>query len=171
MALKDRKSTIQAIGWVRDMEQAKLLDLNPPYQRRSVWNKDYKQFFIDRILRNYPIPPIFVNLEVTKRPTDRRRLAVTVESYLRDCQPRVSVDDLVTMLRNPVHAPIMAQTSLSPAQKVFIILIKEGNLLATAGDLSSLRGDRRYVITSEMLTLYPELKAVPETRRVGFPQT
>ena len=69
MALKDRRPTIQAIGWARDMYRAKLLDLNPPYQRRSVWNKDYKQFFVDSILRNYPVPPIFANMEVTKEGT------------------------------------------------------------------------------------------------------
>jgi len=121
--------------------------------------------------RNKVINALTEILPEPQLPTDRRRLAVTVESYLRDCQPQVSVDDLVTMLRNPVHASIMAQASLSPAQKVFVVLIKEGNLLATAGDLTTLRGDRRYVISSEMMALYPELKAVPEARRVGFPQT
>jgi hypothetical protein len=90
MSLKDRKSTIQAIGWVRDMEQSKSLDLNPPYQRRSVWNKDYKQFFIDSILRNYPIPPIFVNLEVTKEGKtkyhviDGKQRLLSILEFLRD---------------------------------------------------------------------------------------
>ncbi len=90
MAIKDRKSTIQAIGWVRDMEQSKLLDLNPPYQRRSVWNKDYKQFFIDSILRNYPIPPIFVNLEIKKDGTtiyhviDGKQRLLSLLEFIRD---------------------------------------------------------------------------------------
>src|SRR5207244_2888507 len=31
----------------------------------SVWNRSFQQFFIDTVLRNYPSPPIFVNMEVT----------------------------------------------------------------------------------------------------------
>ena len=65
MSIKDRRPTLQAVGWVRDMHRAKLLDLDPPYQRRSVWNKGFKQFFIDTVLRDFPCPPIFVNMEVT----------------------------------------------------------------------------------------------------------
>ena len=121
--------------------------------------------------RNKVIGVLTEILSDPQLPTDRRRLAIIVESYLRDCQPHVSIDELATMLRNPVHAPLVQAASLSPAQKIFIILIKEGSLLATAGDLTSLRGERRYVISEEMLTLYPELRAVPEERRVGFPQT
>src|SRR5208282_5887492 len=65
MSVEGRKPTLQAVGWLRDMYNAKLLDLDPPYQRRSVWNNAYKQFFIDTVLKNYPVPPIFVNMEVT----------------------------------------------------------------------------------------------------------
>lgn len=60
----ERRSVDQPLGWVRDMHRGKQLDLDPPYQRRSVWSRDYKQFFIDTIIRNYPIPPIFVSVEV-----------------------------------------------------------------------------------------------------------
>lgn len=90
MALKDRRPTIQAIGWARDMYRAKLLDLNPPYQRRSVWNKDYKQFFVDSILRNYPVPPIFANLDVTKDGTtvyhviDGKQRLLSLLEFLND---------------------------------------------------------------------------------------
>jgi len=74
MPIKDRRPTLQPIGWVRDMQRAKLLDLDPPYQRRSVWNTNFKQFFIDTILRNYPCPPIFVNMEVSETGTTRYRV-------------------------------------------------------------------------------------------------
>lgn len=90
MALKDRRPTIQAIGWARDMYRAKLLDLDPPYQRRSVWNKDFKQFFVDSILRNYPVPPIFANLDVTKDGTtiyhviDGKQRLLSLLEFLND---------------------------------------------------------------------------------------
>ncbi|HWX56482.1 MAG TPA: DUF262 domain-containing protein [Verrucomicrobiae bacterium] len=93
MRLRDRRSTIQAIGWVRDMYSAKLLNLDPPYQRRSVWNEDYKQFFIDSIFRNYPVPPVFVNLEVTGDGTtlyhviDGKQRLLSIIEFLADRFP------------------------------------------------------------------------------------
>jgi hypothetical protein len=75
------------------MHSAKLLDLNPPYQRRSVWNDDYRQFFIDSIFRNYPIPPVFVNLEVTDDGTtlyqviDGKQRLLSIIEFLTDAFP------------------------------------------------------------------------------------
>ena len=65
MSVKERRPTTQPIGWVRDMSKAKLLNLSPRFQRRSVWNREFQQYFVDSIFKNYPVPPLFVNLEVT----------------------------------------------------------------------------------------------------------
>lgn len=35
--------------------------MNPPYQRRSVWTRKDREFFIDTILHNYPSPAIFLH--------------------------------------------------------------------------------------------------------------
>jgi hypothetical protein len=43
------------------MYSKKQLDLDPPYQRRSVWSPRDKRLFIDTILNNYPAPPIFLH--------------------------------------------------------------------------------------------------------------
>lgn len=51
----------QNIAWFVDLINRKLMVLDPPYQRRSVWTKSYKRFFIDTIMRNYPAPSIFLN--------------------------------------------------------------------------------------------------------------
>jgi hypothetical protein len=48
------------------MDASKQLDLDPKYQRRSVWNDEYRRFYIDTILRNYPSPAIY--LEIETRP-------------------------------------------------------------------------------------------------------
>lgn len=45
------------------MDAAGQLDLNPPYQRRSVWNDAYRRFYIDTILRDYPSPAIYLEIE------------------------------------------------------------------------------------------------------------
>ncbi len=58
-----RQPTPQHLTWFLDMYRNKQLDLNPPYQRKSVWTPKDKKFFLDTIFRNYPAPPIFVHRE------------------------------------------------------------------------------------------------------------
>ncbi|QRP47331.1 DUF262 domain-containing protein [Amycolatopsis sp. FDAARGOS 1241] len=58
-----RTTNTQSASWFLDLKSAGRLDLDPPYQRRSVWNLQYKQFFIDSIIRNYPAPSIFLQVD------------------------------------------------------------------------------------------------------------
>lgn len=51
----------QDVSWFLDLNEKGQLDLDPPYQRRSVWTLKDKRFFIDTILNNYPAPPIFLH--------------------------------------------------------------------------------------------------------------
>lgn len=51
----------QDISWFLDLNEKKQLDLDPPYQRRSVWALKDRRFFIDTILNGYPAPPIFLH--------------------------------------------------------------------------------------------------------------
>ncbi|MDT0265577.1 DUF262 domain-containing protein [Streptomyces sp. DSM 44915] len=60
-----RSTNVQSIGWFLDLHSSGRLDLDPPYQRRSVWNLQYKQFFIDSLIRNYPAPTIFLQVDVS----------------------------------------------------------------------------------------------------------
>src|ERR1017187_379134 len=39
-------------------------NFEPPYQRQSVWNEEKQSFFIDSILKNFPIPPIFLHQHI-----------------------------------------------------------------------------------------------------------
>ncbi len=55
-----RRHNFQTVSWFYDLAQRDLLDLNPPYQRRSVWNQDFKDYFVDTVLLNYPAPAIFL---------------------------------------------------------------------------------------------------------------
>ncbi len=52
-----RTLTTQDITWFLDLKEKGQLDLDPPYQRRSVWSPRDKRFFIDTVLNNYPAPP------------------------------------------------------------------------------------------------------------------
>lgn len=52
------------ISWFLDLYRNGQLDLNPSYQRRSVWTLKDRKFFLDTIFRNYPSPAIFLHKEV-----------------------------------------------------------------------------------------------------------
>ncbi len=56
-----RSITQQDISWFLDLYERGRLDLNPPYQRRSVWTLKDKRFFVDTILNGYPAPPVFLH--------------------------------------------------------------------------------------------------------------
>jgi Protein of unknown function DUF262 len=58
---QERRQTPQPIAWFRDLHTRGLLNLSPPYQRRSVWNQAYKDSFIETVLLNYPAPPLFLH--------------------------------------------------------------------------------------------------------------
>lgn len=56
-----RNLSTQDVSWFLDLYEKDQLNLNPPYQRRSVWSPKDKRFFIDTVLNNYPAPPIFLH--------------------------------------------------------------------------------------------------------------
>lgn len=56
----ERRQTTQSIAWFWDLYKRELLDLDPTYQRRSVWSQSYKDYFVDTILLDYPAPALFL---------------------------------------------------------------------------------------------------------------
>jgi Protein of unknown function DUF262. len=78
------------LSWFTDQYRMGNLDLEPPYQRKSIWNNDYKGYFIDTILRNFPCPTIFLAVEIS--PTgitkhhvvDGKQRLLTVFEFVRD---------------------------------------------------------------------------------------
>jgi hypothetical protein len=66
-----RRPTTQDISWFLDLNDRGQLNLNPSYQRRSVWTRKDRLFFLDTIFRGYPCPAIFLHQEKDEegRPT------------------------------------------------------------------------------------------------------
>src|SRR5580704_17929716 len=60
-----RRPTTQDITWLLDLARNKQLNLDPPYQRRSVWTRQDRQFFLDTIFRDYPSPAIFLHKTIS----------------------------------------------------------------------------------------------------------
>ena len=52
--------TTHPISDIRDWRNANRLELQPSYQRRNVWSATSKVMLIDTILKNLPIPKIFL---------------------------------------------------------------------------------------------------------------
>lgn len=65
----NRRQNFQTIAWFNDLYSRKLLDLDPPYQRRSVWTQSFKDYFIETILLDYPAPTIFLYEEIQENGT------------------------------------------------------------------------------------------------------
>jgi len=54
------------VNWFLDLYQNGQLDLDPSYQRRSVWTLKDLRFFLDTIFRNYPCPAVFIHKEINE---------------------------------------------------------------------------------------------------------
>lgn len=60
----ERNATTISIASFHEQNQLEKYNYNPPYQRRSVWTDEKQSYFIDSILRNFPIPPIFLHRKI-----------------------------------------------------------------------------------------------------------
>ncbi|NEQ66314.1 MAG: DUF262 domain-containing protein [Symploca sp. SIO2D2] len=102
--MMNRAINFQTVSWFWDLYTRNLLELDPPYQRRSVWNQEYKDFFIDTVLNNYPAPAIFLYQDITPEGISRysvvdgkQRLSTLFE--FAENQFPVSEDATITRLR------------------------------------------------------------------------
>ena len=59
----DRRPTQQDLSWFLDLYKQEKLNLDPGYQRRSVWTRKDKTFFLNTIINNYPCPAIYIQKE------------------------------------------------------------------------------------------------------------
>ena len=64
-----RTPTQQDLSWFLDLYQWEQLDLNPSYQRNSIWGRSDKTFFLNTVFNNYPCPAIYIQKEINKGKT------------------------------------------------------------------------------------------------------
>jgi hypothetical protein len=65
-------------------QKAKSLELSPRFQRRSVWKKGAKSYLIDTILRDFPVPIVFLrDLGTDPKTFQPRREVVDGQQRLR----------------------------------------------------------------------------------------
>ncbi|MFD7107788.1 DUF262 domain-containing protein [Streptomyces celluloflavus] len=121
-----RSTTTQAASWFLDLQSAGRLDLDPPYQRRSVWNLAYKQFFVDSLIRNYPAPTIFLQVDVSvDRPTvyrvidGKQRLTALFEFQRDEFTTPEDLNDIG--LGNKYFSELPEEVKLSLLEYVFTV--------------------------------------------------
>ena len=86
----ERKPTQQDVTWFLDLHSSGKLDLEPSYQRKSVWNRSDREFYLDTIINNFPCPPIFLHKDmdpdgkVTYRVIDGKQRLSTIIDFSKD---------------------------------------------------------------------------------------
>jgi hypothetical protein len=100
----NRRQNFQTIAWFNDLYKRGLLNLDPPYQRRSVWTQSFKDYFIDTILLEYPAPTIFLFEEITDdgitkyNVVDGKQRLTTIFAFISNIFP-VSDSAIITEYR------------------------------------------------------------------------
>lgn len=59
-----RNPTTISIAGFHEQNQLGKFNYDPPYQRKSVWTDEKQSYFIDSILRNFPVPAIFLHRKI-----------------------------------------------------------------------------------------------------------
>jgi Protein of unknown function DUF262 len=98
----ERRQTTQSIAWFWDLYKRDLVELDPPYQRRSVWTQSYKDYFVDTVLLNYPAPAVFLFEDIDESGVahysvvDGKQRLSTIFDFLNNIFP---VSDSASMTR------------------------------------------------------------------------
>ncbi len=66
----NHKSRPQSISWFQDHYKAARLKLRPPFQRKPVWTDKQRNFLIESILMNIPIPEVYVQVSQAEDGTE-----------------------------------------------------------------------------------------------------
>ena len=89
MAL-ERKVNNQDVSYFLDLHSNGQLDLNPRFQRRSVWTRRDRMYFLDTIFRGYPSPSIYLSKDVSEngdsvfRVVDGKQRLETILMFAKD---------------------------------------------------------------------------------------
>lgn len=84
-----RRAEFRPFSWLNDLKNRNQLDLDPPYQRRSVWSERYRTDFVTTVLLNYPCPAIFLYEQISAdgsfiyKVVDGKQRLSTLFSFVR----------------------------------------------------------------------------------------
>ena len=81
--MKNFDSRTYSINDFREWNDRKELELQPKFQRRSVWSDKAKSYLIDTIIRGKPIPKIFMRQDIDPKTRKTVRQVVDGQQRLR----------------------------------------------------------------------------------------
>lgn len=87
-----REITSRTISVFIEEDSLNKYNFNPPYQREeNVWDKELKSFLIDSIMKNFPIPPIFLEQKINQETgkttydvVDGKQRLTTIKDFVND---------------------------------------------------------------------------------------
>jgi hypothetical protein len=89
--VKSYDSRTYSINDFVEWDKNRQLELNPRFQRRSVWTDKAKSFLMDTILRGKPIPKVFIRQKInvttktsTREVVDGQQRLRTILSFIKD---------------------------------------------------------------------------------------
>ena len=123
--LQRTTNTIQ-IAEFWENQQLKKYNFDPAYQRKSVWSDEKQSFFIDSILRNYPVPPIFLHKKIddaTGKQTfdviDGKQRLTSIIKFINNELPATSENDSDEDELSGVYFQDLDNDTLSKYKKMF----------------------------------------------------
>jgi hypothetical protein len=81
--MKNFDSRTYSINDFRDWHDRKELELQPKFQRRSVWSDKARSYLMDSIIRGKPIPKIFIRQDINPKTKKTIREVVDGQQRLR----------------------------------------------------------------------------------------
>lgn len=79
----DLKRTLFSVSDFLDWQRNKVLDLQPPFQRRSVWKPGAKSYLVDTVYRGLPVPLIFLRERLDLSTMRTKREVIDGQQRLR----------------------------------------------------------------------------------------
>src|SRR4051812_36771907 len=80
MPIKPERTSYTALDFLQFRESGSL-ELAPDFQRRAVWGTPARSFFIDSLIRGFPVPPIY--LRVTQSEDNTRTIRQVIDGQQR----------------------------------------------------------------------------------------
>lgn len=111
----NRRQNFQTIAWFKDLYKRDLINLDPPYQRRSVWTQSFKDYFIDTLLLQYPAPTVFLYEEISNdgitqyNVVDGKQRLSTIFEFIDDKFP-VSENAIISENRGLFFSELSSDT-------------------------------------------------------------